>query len=201
MLDLPQIPGATADPDYYMRLSRTETVPEVLTPEGKRPETRDERDARRLAERMPGGYVPESAADMTFDPRMAYELALGMSSAAEVVAKYGLSEDRARALLGNPAFIATIKKYQAEIQDGGVGFRLKARIQAEDLLTHSYIIATDPETPASVRADIIKWTARVADLEPRDKKDVGLGAGGFQLNITFAGDRPGATLTGEVVDV
>ena len=41
----------------------------------------------------------------------------------------------------------------------------------------------------AVRADLIKWTAKMAGLEPSEK-DKGMGGGtgaGFTLNITFAG--------------
>lgn len=186
--------------DYYKDLARRVAVPDVqVIDEGMRSENQDERDARRLTERLPPGYKPESGSDMSFDPRLAYELALGLTKPHEVFEKYGLEQERAVELVRTPAFIATVRKYKQEIEEGGVSFRLKAKIQAEDLLTHSYLIATDPETPASVRADLIKWTARVADLEPRDSKEKGA-AGGFNLSITFAGEKPGAIITAERID-
>lgn len=200
---VPSLPGKsdTALPEgsYYERLAREERVEDDTEPSGSRRENRDERDARRMGERLPQGYEPKSGADLTFDPRMAYELALELDSPTEIMERYGVSEARARELISNPAFITTVKKYREEIVAGGVGFRLKAKMQAEDLLTHSYLLATDPEVPASVRADLIKWTAKVADLEPKEKKGEGQG-NGFVLNITFTGDRPAATIEGEVTD-
>jgi hypothetical protein len=49
-----------------------------------------------------------------------------------------------------------------------------------------------------VRADLIKWTAKMAGLEPSDReKGGGGGAGsGFNLYITFAGGAPTPTLVG-----
>ncbi len=141
---------------------------------------------RRQESRLPGGYktgVPD-----IWDPRLAYELALEMDEAANVFERYGYTRDDAVRLLGNPAFVATVKKYREEVVAGGVSFRLKAKIQAEDLLTHSYEMATDPEVPPAVRADLIKWTARVAALEPKEKGEGGGAAGaGFTLNISFGG--------------
>jgi hypothetical protein len=207
-IELPIVPNvlpATAEPtpgageSYYERLARTVRVDDTPPGEGQTYESADQREARRLTERMPAGYRPTSAVDMTFDPRLAYELALGVSSPSEVFSKYEFDTEAATRMISNPAFIATVKKYKDEIQEGGVSFKLKARIQAEDLLTHSYILATDPETPASVRADMIKWTARVADLEPRGNDKASGPAGGFTLNISFAGDRSvGRTIEGEV---
>lgn len=201
---LPSVPGipgggsVISEPSYYENLARSVRVldeagdPHLETP--------SEREARRLAERLPDGYRPTSATELTFDPRIAYELALGVDKAEGVFEKYGLTEAEAEALLSNPAFAATVKKYQEEVLTSGVSFKLKAKIQAEDLLTHSYLIATDPEAPMSVRADLIKWTARVAGLEPKEEKASGTG-GGFTLSITFAGDRPvEKQISGEVID-
>lgn len=202
--ELPSVPGipgagpADSEPSYYEELARIVRVPDQ---DGTmHPETPNEREARRLAERMPEGYRPASGAELTFDPRIAYELALGVNSAEKVFEKYGMDELEASMLVANPAFAATVKKYQEEVLASGVSFKLKAKIQAEDLLTHSYLIATDPEAPMAVRADLIKWTARVAGLEPKEDKSSGP-AGGFTLAITFAGDRPAEKLVvGEVVE-
>lgn len=163
------------------------------------PESAAEREARRLTARLPAGYVPTSGADLTFDPRIAYELALGLASPKEVFAKYGVEEVAARALIANAIFIGTIKRYKEEVTSTGISFKLKAKIQAEDLLTHSYILATDPEVPAAVRADLIKWTAKMAGLEPSDKdKSGGGGSAGFTLNISFSGSP--APVGGRVID-
>lgn len=202
--EVPNVPNVpvrsttTVDAAYFDNLARQVGKIDHDTAE-LRPELPVERDARRLGERLPAGYKPTSGSDLTFDPRLAYEIALGIDKPHSVFTKYGYSPDQAAALVATPAFITTVKKYQEEVMAGGVSFRLKAKIQAEDLLTHSYLIATDPEAPLSVRADLIKWTARVAGLEPKEEKGSGQ-AGGFTLNIQFAGDRPAAAIEGEVID-
>lgn len=136
----------------------------------------------RQAMRLPGAPPDQ------WDPRLPYELALEMGEPLDVFKKYDYSTDEATALLKRPAFAAQLRKYRDDIVAGGVSFKLKAKLQAEELLAHSYEIATDPEAPPTVRADLIKWTAAVADLGPtKDKGDggVGAGGGGFVLNITF----------------
>lgn len=143
-------------------------------------------DQRQRA-RLSGGGEAKVARE-PFDPRLAYELALEMGEPLETFAKYGLDETAARKLLGMKAFVTKIKQYREDIVAGGVSFKLKAKMQAEDLLTHSYEMATDAEVPPSVRADLIKWTAAVAGLgPPKDTKEGGgsSGSGGFVLNITF----------------
>lgn len=137
---------------------------------------------------LPAGYKPRSAADMTFDPRLAYELALEMDKPLAVFLRYGIEQDTAMEMLKLPQFVATVKKYKAEIVENGIGFKMKAKMQAEDLLTHSYALAVDPLTPPAVRANLIQWTTKVAGLEPVVSKDTGVvGQNEFTLNITFAG--------------
>jgi hypothetical protein len=187
-ITVPSVPGVPGEP-YYGTLLRTEVKSDDKLGEGERAESVVEREARKMDERLPG-YRPESAAEMTFDPRLAYEVALGVDGADALFAKYGLAREQAVALLGSAAFIGTVKRYKEEFTTTGISFKLKAKIQAEDLLTHSYLMATDPEVPFPVRADLIKWTARVAGLEPKDKDGGGGAAAGFTLNISFSGDRP-----------
>jgi hypothetical protein len=208
---VPALPKVRAEPvpagdSFFERLA--EPLPEVIVkketvPEGfeRRGEPPNVREARRLRELLPPGYEPESAAAMTFDPRIAYALALGLSTPSDVFRKYGVGLEEARRLIALPAFISTIKRYKEEVTEKGVTFRLKAKIQAEDLLTQSYALATDPEVPAAVRADIIKWTAKMAGLEPTEKeKGGGSGAGsGFNLSITFAGTP--AQPAGAIIDI
>lgn len=200
---LPMVPGIpapgpeTGEPSYYDQLARP--VQRLGKDGDMHDETADEREARRLAERLPAGYKPTTAAELTFDPRIAYEVALGVDQPERVIAKYGLDADAAAALMLNQVFALTVAKYKEEVLASGVSFKLKAKIQAEDLLSHSYLIATDPEAPMAVRADLIKWTTRVAGLEPKEDKGAGP-QGGFTLNISFAGDRPvERTIEGEVV--
>jgi len=191
-----QVPAARPVPvppgnSFYERLAAP-----VIAETGERAETLAEREARRLRVMLGESYEPQSAADLTFNPLIAYEIAVGVASPSVVFQKYGHSIEEAQVLIGLPAFIATIKKYKEELTRDGVTFRMRAKMQAEDLLTHSYTMAADPETPPAVRADLIKWTAKVAGPEP-DSKEKGAGAGaGFSLNITFAGAAPavGATL-------
>lgn len=204
-LELPAVPNLPAEtgPSYYEALARHERKPREPSDDESptRAEFPGERDARRMAERMPAGYKPYSGAELSFDPRIAYEIALGMDKASVIFGKYGVSEERAVQLVRTPAFLATVRRYGDEIREGGVSFKLKAKIQSEDLLSHSYMIATDPEAPMSVRADLIKWTAKMAGFEPALDKGQGGAVGGFVLNISFAGDRPVTTIEGEVTDV
>lgn len=151
-------------------------------------------DDTRQVDRLPPGYKFHDPANYSFDPRLAYELALDLESPGEVFDRYGYSADAAVKLLGNATFIKTIKNYKVEVAENGVTFKLKAKIQAEDLLSHAYAMARDASMPPAVRADMIKWTAMVAELGPKKDHSGGGGGSALTLAITFAGGAPEAKL-------
>lgn len=141
--------------------------------------------------RQPGGFTLSDPTKGPFDTRLAWDLAMQMDPAPDVFRRYGVDDETALELLQMPLFVDTLKRMRREIEENGTSFRAKARVMAEDLLSHSYLMATDVEVPAPVRADLIKWTAKMGNLEPAVKKDEGSGAGsGFQFQIVFSG--PGA---------
>jgi hypothetical protein len=47
-------------------------------------------------------------------------------------------------------------------------FRIKARMQAEGLLQTSWHLIHNKDTPAAVKADLIKHTWKVAGVEPKE---------------------------------
>lgn len=98
-------------------------------------------------------------------------------------------------LLAHEPFQALVKYYITELQQNGYTFRMKAALQAEDLLQDAYLMAKSKHTPATVRADLIKWHAKVAALEPRDKEPGGyMGAGGFSVHINLGDSQKSVTL-------
>lgn len=150
-------------------------------------------DKRQIA-RLPNLHHEKSASIVAWDPRLALDIVLqGVDKAMEVFTKYKIDQPAAMELLQNPVFQKQLKDYAAEIETSGMSYRMKARILAEDLLPHAYDLATDTLYPAAVRADMIQWMTKVADLEPAkaNGKDVPQ-TGGFSLQILFAGQAPGS---------
>jgi hypothetical protein len=175
------------------------TVP--AGPDGERKwESSDERQQRR----MPNVRHDKPATIVAWDPRLALEIVMaGAEKAQEVFEKYKISHTAAVELLTNPLFQKQIEQYKAELETSGMSYRMKARVLAEDLLPEAYEIAKDPTYPAAVRADMIQWVTKVADLEPArsNGKDIVAGAGGFSLQIIFAGQQPQQTVVGASVAV
>ena len=122
--------------------------------------------------------------------RLACELALQMEDPSEIFARYRYTEDQAVALMESPAFSALLQRIVVEVRETGLSFRMKAKAISEELLPHALEMATDPLTSSAVRADLIKWSAKVAGNEPKESKTDEAQRGGFNLTITFAGEKP-----------
>ena len=146
----------------------------------------DERQSERLA------GLPEIY--RTTHERLACELALHMDDAENIFARYNYTPETAAELIESPAFAALLGRIAAEVRESGLSFKMKAKAQAEELLAHSFSLATDPYTSAAVRADLIKWTAKMAGHEPKEKEE-GRGGSGLTLSITFAGQEPQKVVT------
>ena len=120
--------------------------------------------------------------------RLAVELALGFDTPEAIFESYRMTPEQAFELLEQAAFQALLERVSKEVREAGVSFRMKARTIAEALLPEAFEMATDPLCSSAVRADLIKWAAKVAALEPREGKDEAKQGGGLTLNITFAGE-------------
>jgi hypothetical protein len=118
--------------------------------------------------------------DMTpWDTRLCFDVALGVDSLDEILARYALSAEQFQVWAKHPLFMRTVGEFQKHIRENGLSFRAKARMQAEDLLGVAYGLVQDKNTPASTRADLIKWIAKMGELEPTQA-----GAGADSAKIT-----------------
>jgi hypothetical protein len=131
----------------------------------------------------------------TAHERLCVELSLHMEDPEVVFANHHYTHEQAQELLDNPAFVMMLERINKEVRESGLSYRMKARAIAEDLLPHARSIATDPYMSAAVRADLIKWSARVSGLEPKEKGDEKAGSG-LLLSITFAGQNPQQLVAG-----
>lgn len=138
-----------------------------------------------------------------FDPRMAFELAVGVFDPLDVAMRYDLTQEQFKVITEAPAFQRVLAAYQLEIQEKGISIRLKAKLQLDHLLGVAFDMATDPLVPANVRADLIKWHADLADEMPKKQMAVvDTGGGGthfsYALHITMTGeDSKGQVYDGE----
>lgn len=129
---------------------------------------------------------PHDPAQLGWPPMLPYELAMKSGTVEEILDAYGISEDDWLALRETPIFLAACAQAREELKKEGMGFKVKARIQAEALLEQSWdmIHAPDDEVPPNVKADLIKFTIRAAGLD--GSKDQGQQSVGTALQINIS---------------
>lgn len=106
----------------------------------------------------------------------------------------GLDSPGLRNLLTSVAFKQRYATYVRELTESGESFRLKARVQAEELLSTQWAIIQDKNTPANVRMDGIKSLVEWGELKPGKKGDE-KPTTQISIRIDLGGDKS------EVIDV
>lgn len=134
-----------------------------------------------------GPVNPEDPAMLGYPATLPIEVALQTSTTKGICEAYGISREQWNVLRQHPQFIADVRAAHDMLKKDGMSFRMKARLQADELLKKSWQMIQAPydDVPANVKADLIKFTIRSAGLEP-DTKSGGLGSGNnLQININL----------------
>lgn len=122
--------------------------------------------------------------------RLAMDLALLLEGSGDtldsILSHHGIDVDDLGRYNGDRVFLRKISHLRNEVREHGMTFRLKARAQAEELLTTSWTLIHSPDVSAAVKADLIKSTVKWGDLEPRKDAVVGVDAsGGVSITINL----------------
>lgn len=123
--------------------------------------------------------------------RLAFDIALRLEGSGEpvdeVLQRHGLTAHDLLVFNKDPVFLKKVGSFRDEIRDKGVTFRMKARSQAEELLTTSWLLIHNPEVSAAVKADLIKSTVKWGGLEPKNEPTDAGGTGGVRITINLGG--------------
>jgi hypothetical protein len=134
-----------------------------------------------------GPVNPDDPALLGYPATLPIEVALQTAPIKTICEAYGLSREQWNQLRVHPQFVADVRASHEELKKEGMSFRMKARLQAEELLKKSWTMIHEPfdRVPANVKADLIKFTVRAAGLEV-DAKTGGAGSGNnLQININL----------------
>jgi hypothetical protein len=122
-------------------------------------------------------------AQLGFPPMLPYELAMKTDTAANICRAYGMTREQFTELIAHPTFIKAYQEAIEALKVDGMGFKVKARMQAEAYLDTAFHMAQNPGTSDSVRADIIKNTVRWAGFDAK-AAEVGQG-NSFNIQINL----------------
>lgn len=128
--------------------------------------------------------VARDPAALGYPPTLPIELALRTAPIERLCEEYNLSRQEWDRLRRDPQFITDLTGAVELVKKDGMSFRLKAKLQAEELLKTSWrMIHSDSlDVPPAVRADLLKATMRWAGYEIDAKSQQGA-FGGNALNI------------------
>jgi hypothetical protein len=128
---------------------------------------------------------------------VAFELALILEGGGETVqdmlTRNNLTTTQFMEFSKDKIFEKAVQDYRQEIRTKGLTFRAKARVQAEELLKTSWLLIHSIDTPAAVKADLIKHTVKWADLEPKNTA-VETSTGGVSITINLGAERKEALI-------
>ena len=141
-----------------------------------------------------------------WNDRLAFDVALTLEGSGEtlqeVISRHNISTNDILAFNADPVFLKKVEGYRTEVREKGLTFKLKARAQAEELLTTSWLLIHDPAVSPAVKADLIKSTVKWAGLEPKDAGPQDNGTGGVKITINLGSDpRDARTIEATTVDV
>ena len=121
--------------------------------------------------------------------RLTFDVALTLEGSgetlAEIMLRHGITAADILAFRADPVFLRKVEHYREEIREKGMTFKLKARAQAEELLTTSWLLIHDPAVSPAVKADLIKSTVKWGGLEPKEAANAGDSAGGVRITINL----------------
>jgi len=134
--------------------------------------------------------------------RLAFDVALALEGSGEsmdeIKSRHRVTASDLLVFNKDPVFLKKVDSYRGEIRDKGMTFRLKARAQAEELLTTSYVLIHSPDVSPAVKADLIKSTVKWAGLEVKGDDEGSNVTGGVKININFGNNAPPMVVTADV---
>lgn len=121
-------------------------------------------------------------------PQLILEVALGTEPVEDICARYGYDEDATRRLRDTPLFWRLVKDQEAEMDKNGLALKLRAKNVTEDMVGRLWTKAKTDAVPFSDKLDFAKFTAKLADLEPKTNQTP---AGtGFSITFNMDGGAP-----------
>lgn len=137
--------------------------------------------------------------------RLAFDVALLLEGSGEtldeVKTRHNITALNLVEFNKDPVFLKKVESYRDEIKEKGMTFRLKARAQAEELLTTSWTLIHSPDVSAAVKADLIKSTVKWGGLEPKNDAAIDNGGnGGVRIMINLGGQTHETVVEQAVID-
>jgi hypothetical protein len=132
---------------------------------------------------------PTDPSRLGFPPTLPIEIALKTApTIREIFESYGLTQTDYLRLKHDPAFKQALRDAVILVRQEGMSFKMKARLQAEELLATNWRLIHDRtgEVSAEVKAKLSMFTIKIAGYDPTVGQANMVGGGGgspMQINI------------------
>ena len=114
---------------------------------------------------------------------MVTEMAMGLGSAPEIAARYGINEAEFLELSSYVWYQKMLAERREQLVSEGFTFKTKMGALAEDILVDAYRLAMLSDSVQN-KLDVGKYLTKIAGLEPMPNQLVNPG-GGFSINIVL----------------
>ena len=123
-----------------------------------------------------------------FPNTLPIEVALAIQPVDEILDAYNISQEQWEVIREDPVYIEMLANAREMLKKDGMSFKVKAKLQAEELLASAWTMIHDPDTPYTVKADLIKSVIRWAGYEAQAIASAGEAGNGFSISINFNGN-------------
>jgi hypothetical protein len=131
-------------------------------------------------------------ANPKWSERLVFDIALALEGSGDdlptIMTRHNIDRSMLLDVNSDPLFLKRVSEVRDEIREKGLSFRLKARAQAEELLTTSWLLIHSPDVSAAVKADLIKSTVKWGGLEPKGETAAEGNGGGVRIMINMNGN-------------
>lgn len=127
-------------------------------------------------------------ASLPYPPTLPVEIALRQASVKVICEAYGIDQVEWDRLRHDPLFQQDVKSWVEELKKDGMSFKMKARLQSEELLKTTWKMIHDEsgDVPPNVKADLAKFTIRAAGLDgSKDQMAVANATAALQINLVL----------------
>ncbi len=131
---------------------------------------------------------PSNPSRIGYPATLPVEVALRTSSIKNICEAYGIDREMWEEICRDKVFLDDLAKAKEMIAKDGMSFKLKAKLQSDELLNTSWHLIHHPMTPPNVKADLIKSTVRWSGYDTPTAL-AGDGGSAFQININFSEPR------------
>lgn len=115
----------------------------------------------------PTPKIPDDPTMPPYPRGLVLDIVLKTAPVADLLAAYKMTVDEFKRLTLHPLFLQDLRETKLKLREEGWSFKVKLQAQAEQYLHQAWKLVHDPDTPANVKSDLIKWSVKASGLEAK----------------------------------